>query len=290
MGLGIARACAKEGMNIVIADIRREVIDKALPEFKAAGWPVLGLELDVTDRTAYAKAADAAEAEFGNVHLLVNNAGIACKGGPMWNASFKETDLAVAVNFTAILNGIQTFVPRMLKHGEESFIVSTSSKAGLLAVVGCGLYNATKQGVIGIMETLAMDLEGTNIGAGVFCPGGYKTDLGNSSNFVNTVHLGVDAPPPLIREDGEKPILTGWDDVIRDADDAGVRVVRGVKRGDLYILTHSEFKKGVESRMNAMLRAFPDEPPLPKYAEVFPYVVYNPIFDKQTQVPALGED
>ena len=295
IGFGIAKACAKDGMNVVVADLRREAIDEANSFFREKGWPMHGICLDVTDREAYREAADEAERVFGNIHLLANNAGIGCANGPLWAVSEKETDLAILVNMTAILNGIQTIVPRMLAHGESSHVVSTASKAALLVVPGCGLYNATKSAVVGIMETLAMDLKGTNVGASVFCPGGYSTSLGVSSRVVTEAHLGDDAPPPPPPpprpKDGEEATspFAGWDEVIRSADDAGERVLRGVKRGDLYILTHSEFKRGVESRFNAILRAFPDEAPNPRYAEVFPILVYNDIFDKQTQVPPLGD-
>jgi hypothetical protein len=78
-----------------------------------------------------------------------------------------------------------------------------------------------------------------------------------------------------------------WVGLVRSPDDAGARVVRGVKRGDLYILTHSEFKDGVAARANAIQRAFPAETPNPRYSEVFPFLTYNAIFDKQTQVPPL---
>ena len=291
MGLGIAKACAKEGMNIVIIDMRQSAIDEALPIFKENNWPAIGIQLNVMDRKAYTKAADDAEAAFGNIHLLVNNAGIGCAGGPLWSVSPEETDLAVAINLTGVLNGIQEIVPRMIKHGEGGHIVSTASKAALLPVPGVGLYNVTKEAVVGIMETLAMDLKGTNIGASAYCPGGYDTNLGKSSSEVTAAILGDAAkapPPPPQRKDGEeRPQMPDWSEVIRSPDDAGERVVRGIKRGDLYILTHAEFKKGVESRVNAILRAFPDEVPNPRYSEIFPMLTYNDIFDKQTQVPAL---
>jgi len=290
LGLGIAKACAKEGMNVVIADMRQSALDEALTIFKENGWPALGLKLNVTDRGAYKKAADDAEAAFGSIHLLVNNAGIGCTGGPLWAVTPQETDLALSVNLTGVLNGIQEIVPRMLRHGEGGHIVSTASKAALIPVPGCGLYNLTKQAVVAIMETLAEDLAGTNIGASVFCPGGYRTNLGKSSIEI-TAELLCDAPkqapPPPPKDGGAPPSLKDWDEVMRSPEDAGERVVRGIKRGDLYILTHSEFKKGFEARANAILRAFPDETPNPRYGEIFPMLTYNPIFDRQTQVPAL---
>ena len=67
MGLGIARACAREGMNVVIVDFRQNAIDEAVAMFKAHGWPVHGINLNVADREAYVKAADEAEAVFGKI-------------------------------------------------------------------------------------------------------------------------------------------------------------------------------------------------------------------------------
>ncbi|MDR0904894.1 MAG: SDR family NAD(P)-dependent oxidoreductase [Oscillospiraceae bacterium] len=284
IGLGIAKACAKEGMNVVIADMRKSAIDEAVSIFKENGWPVLGLELNVTDRAAYIKAADAAEAAFGHLHLLVNNAGIGCAGGPLWEVTDGETDLAVSVNLIGVLNGIQTIVPRIIAHGEGGHIVSTASKAALIPVPGCGLYNVTKSAVLGVMLTLAMDLVGTNVGASAFCPGGYNTNLGASSMEVTARLTGTEIPEMPKMEGGA---FAAWDDLIRSPDDAGARVVRGVKRGDLYILTHAEFKEGYAEHAQAVLRAFPEEIPNPKYGQTFHLLTENPIFNEQKQVPAL---
>jgi NAD(P)-dependent dehydrogenase (short-subunit alcohol dehydrogenase family) len=286
IGFGIAKACAKEGMNVVIVDMRQSAIGEAVEYFNKNNWPVLGLQLDVTDRVAYPLVVDKAEEKFGNIHLLVNNAGIGCKGGPIWEVSHEETDLGLSVNLTAVFNGVQTIVPRMLKHGEGGHVVSTASKAAILPCPGTGLYNVTKAAVFCMMEQLAEDLAGTTVGASAFCPGGYITNLGISSNEVTAKLLGNAPPPPPARGPQED---ADWNEILRSPDDAGERVVRGVKRGDLYILTHAEFKEGVESRLNAILRAFPEETPNPRYREVFPFLVYNDVFDKQTQVPALNK-
>jgi hypothetical protein len=90
------------------------------------------------------------------------------------------------------------------------------------------------------------------------------------------------------RKDGEPmPSMPDWNDLLRSPDDAGERVVRGIQRNDLYILTHAEFRDGVKSRTDAIMRAFPEEVPNKRYGEVFPYLTYNELFDRQTQVPAL---
>ncbi|HHX74854.1 MAG TPA: SDR family NAD(P)-dependent oxidoreductase, partial [Firmicutes bacterium] len=250
IGLGIAKACAREGMNIVIADLRQKAIDEALPLFQENGWPVHGIQLDVTDREAYAKAADEAEAVFGNIHVLVNNAGIGIQEGPVWMDPYEDVDLMIDVNLKGVLNGIMIFVPRMLKHGEGGHVVSTASKAGLIPVPGFTLYNSTKRAVIAIMETLASDLADTNIGASVFCPGPFQSNLGMTSAEVRTALLGENPPPAAPRRRpprGETPQVD-ISKIVRDADEAGERVVRGIKRGDLYIISHVEFKKGLQAR------------------------------------------
>ncbi|MDR3148640.1 MAG: SDR family NAD(P)-dependent oxidoreductase [Oscillospiraceae bacterium] len=198
IGLGIAKCCALEGMNVVVVDMRQSAIDEAMKYFETNNQPAIGINLDVTDRDAYIQAVEQAKAKFGNIHVLVNNAGIGCAGGPLWKVSFKEADLAVKVNLTGVLNGIQIIVPHMLEHGEGGHIVSTASKAALLPVPGTALYNVTKSAVVGIMESLAEDLVGTNVGASAFCPGGYETNLGKSSGEVTAALMGDEkqAPPP----------------------------------------------------------------------------------------------
>jgi len=285
IGLAVAKACGKEGMNVVLADLRQSAIDEAMPIFLENNWPALGIELDITDRVAYEKAVDEAEAKFGNIHLLMNNAGLGGPNSPFWEISYAETDLSLDVNLTAVLTGIQIVVPRMLKHGEESHIVSTASKAALVAVPRNGMYNLTKQALVAMMETLAIDLEGTNIGSSVFCPGPFLTNFGANSNEIKAKTLGderVKPPPPRMSAN-----MDDYTNLQRPADEAGERVVRGVKRGDLYIFTHSEFKNSFEARVNAMLRAFPDETPNERFCEVFSFLLGTAAFDKQESVPAL---
>jgi NAD(P)-dependent dehydrogenase (short-subunit alcohol dehydrogenase family) len=293
LGLGIAKACAKEGMTVVIADFRRKAIDEALQLFKDNNWPAHGIELDVTDREGYVKAADEAEAAFGKIHVLVNNAGIGIREGKLWEDDIRDIDLAIDVNYRGVLNGIMTIVPRILKHGEGGHVVSTASKAALVPVPGFTLYNSLKMAVVTVMETLASDLEGTGIGSSVFCPGPFMTNLGMSSGEVRAKHLGVEVPaftpPPPRSEDAAPMPQIDFSKIMRDPDEAGERVVRGIKRGDLYILSHADFKGGWDARAAAVSKAFPDEAENPDFKKVFSMLAYNPVFEKQTQVPAYNK-
>jgi NAD(P)-dependent dehydrogenase (short-subunit alcohol dehydrogenase family) len=289
LGLGIAKACAKEGMNIVIADFRQEAIDESLKIFKDNGWPAHGILLDVTDRAAFEKAADEAEAVFKKIHVLVNNAGIGHREGNIWETSYEDMDFFIDINYKSILNGIRTVLPRILKHGEGGHVVSTSSKNGLIPVPGMVLYNSTKRAVMAIMETLAIDLEGTGVGASVFCPGPFKTNLGQSTNALREKQLGAPFKAPdmsKMKQTVKMDPDVDPNNIERSPDEAGERVVRGIKRGDLFILTHSEWKEGWEAHAAAVTRAFPDEEPNKGFMKIFKLHVANPIYDKQTQVPA----
>ncbi|MDE2043496.1 MAG: SDR family NAD(P)-dependent oxidoreductase, partial [Alphaproteobacteria bacterium] len=128
IGLGVAKALLGAGMNVVIADIRDDHLAGAQAEL-AAPDKVLALKLDVTDRAAYECAADAAEACFGNIHILCNNAGVAVVG-PTELATFADWDWCMNVLLGGAINGVVTMLPRILKHGEGGHILNTASMSG----------------------------------------------------------------------------------------------------------------------------------------------------------------
>jgi len=287
IGLGIAKVFAANGMKVVIVDSRQEALDEAMVYFKAKKLPVHPIRLDVTDREAYVRAADEAERVFGKIHVLINNAGVGAGGGPIQTTTYKDWDFGLSINIGGVVNGITTILPRILKHGEGGHIVSTSSTAGLCAVAGCVVYNTSKYAVAGMMETIATDLQGTNVGASVLFPGPVRTNLGVSTQINRPAHLRNEVqvqrtPPPGAQQ---RPLMD--QSVFMDPVEMGERVLRGIKRNDLFINTHPEFKAGYAVRGEAILRSIPDEPPNTKRHEVVKALgtgtlAYNPIYEKQT--------
>jgi NADP-dependent 3-hydroxy acid dehydrogenase YdfG len=284
MGLGMAKVFAANGMKVVIADSRQDAIDEAMAYFKTKKQAVHAIRLDVTDREAYARAADEAEAVFGKIHVLINNAGVAA-GGSIQTTTYKDWDFGLSVNIGGVVNGITTILPRILKHGEGGHIVSTSSTAGLCAVAGCAVYNTSKYAVAGMMETIATDLQGTGVGVSVLFPGPTTTNLGISSQANRPAHLKNETEPPRMPppEGRNRPSMDS--SVFMDPVEMGERVLRGIKRNDLFINTHPEFKAGYAVRAEAVLRSIPDEPPNTKRHEVlktYGTLIYNPIYEQQT--------
>lgn len=285
LGFAIASEAASAGMNIIIADVRRAALDEALKSFKDNGVDAYGIELNVTDREAYAKAAEEAVSKFGNIHLLCNNAGIGCTKGPLWEVTPADTDIAIDINLRGVLNGIQAIVPGMIKHGEGGHIVNTSSKNGLLPPATLGLYNLTKGAIVSLTETLAAELP-EGYGASVFCPGPFHTNLPNTSREIPALLLGGEVAPPNPPRQIDDEVDFNVENAqkrMQQADAAGKLVIRGVRRGDLYIITHSEFYEGVKARYDAVLRAFPKDPPNEDFKRMMSFVTYNPVFAKQRE-------
>jgi len=283
MGLGMAKVFTANGMKVVIADMRQDALDEAMEFFTRAKSPVHPIKVDITNREAYARAADEAESVFGKIHVLINNAGASVTAS-MQKATYKDWDYIMGTNVGGVINGIVTILPRILKHGEGGHVVTTSSSLGMFAMTGMGLYCTTKYAVAGMMEALATELQGTGVGASVFFPGPVKTNFG-ISNVVNR--------PDYLKNEGPQTKEPKHMDEggLMDPLEVGERVFRGIKRNDLFIMSHPEFREGIEARNRALLRSLPDEPPNKKRIAIMKKtetLLYNPIYDKQTTPGAPG--
>lgn len=259
IGLGIARACRAADMRVAFTYRRIAHRDAALAELGADPANVLALELDVTDREAFARAADAAQRAFGPVHLLACNAGVGIRAGAA-EASFNDWDWGLGVNLGGVINGVTTLLPRMRAHGEGAHVVATASTSGLVAGGKTGVYTTAKFAVLGLMESLRDELDGTNVGVSVFCPGFVRSNLAESetmrpATLVDPIAKPSTQPPT----DAELAMLRKFMAVAMDPAEAGRRVLDGVRRNDLYILSHAEFEPAVRERMEALLASFPRE-------------------------------
>lgn len=178
-GLGQAKVFGGAGCRVTIADIRPEAIEAALAELRGRGIEAYGITLDITDRAAFALAADEAEAQFGSLHLLFNTAGVSIFG-PLEQASYDDYDWIVNVNWWGVVNSMQTWVPRMLAHGEGGHIVNTASLGCFVANSGAGIYSATKFAVHGITMAMRDALKDKGIGVSVLCPANIRSNIAES--------------------------------------------------------------------------------------------------------------
>jgi NAD(P)-dependent dehydrogenase (short-subunit alcohol dehydrogenase family) len=260
IGLGIARACADAGMKVVITYRTKAHLDDAMKLLAGAGDRIHAISVDVTDRAGMEKAAVETTEVFQKVHLLVNNAGVAIIGG-LSKASYDDWDWGMSVNLNGVFNGVRTFLPRMQAHGEGGQVVATSSLAGLLGHGPAGVYTASKFAVVGMMEALRSELDGTNIGVSVFCPGLVNTNIGDSGRNrpANLADAGFKPDPKMMAQmraamKNMKGPLPGM-----DALEAGRRVLQGVRNNDLYILTTPEYEAEFRARGEAIVASLPTD-------------------------------
>jgi NAD(P)-dependent dehydrogenase (short-subunit alcohol dehydrogenase family) len=253
LGLGIARAFSAAGAKVVITYMREAHRDQALTHFKEAADRVHALKLDVTDRNAVARAADEAERAFGNIHILVNNAGVNVFG-PMDEATYEDWDWILGVNLGGVINGIVTFIPRMKALGEGGHIVNVASMAALITGPMAGIYTTSKFALRGLSECLRDCLKPYGIGVSVYCPGLVKSNIGEST-INRPAHLAnsgfkVDAATMKLWNELHSP---GMDPL-----EAGQAVVRGVQRNDSYIFSHPEHRQDLEQIFSEILAAIPE--------------------------------
>lgn len=256
IGVGIARALSAAGMKVAFTYLSERNRDRALAQFPVDNAGVYAVRLDTTDRDGMPRVADAVQARFGNVHLVVNNAGV---GTPelLSRVSWQHWDWALDVNINGVFNGVRTFLPRLLAHGEGGHLVATSSSAGILAGT-LGVYATTKFAVVGMFESLRAELEGRNIGVSVFCPGLVRSDIFDSArNRPAALGQGAAPVPPPLNADAPPVDLMG---VAMDPLEAGKRVLEGIRRNDLYILSHPEFKPTVQIRSQVLAESFSRRP------------------------------
>ena len=285
IGLGIAKALLGAGMKVTIADIRQDHLDAAVSEL-SAGDDVLALKLDVTDRAAFADAADATEAKFGKIHVLINNAGVAVVG-PSELATFSDWDWVLGVNLGGTVNGIVTMLPRILRHGEGGHIVCTASMSALVPVGGTAIYSSSKAAVTAMMECMRPELEPRGVICSAFCPGAVQ------SNIAEAGKTRPDALADSGYAEADKRRQNGGQffHLYQTKEEVGQRVLAGILADELYILTHSEFLDGVRERGEATTLAVQDHlPENPEYKQTFAMLFKNPAItaeiERQTALKA----
>ncbi len=254
IGLGMARAFGREGMNVVVADIDVEAARAAVQTLAAEQIKARAVHIDVAERAAVREAALEAIAAFGKIHLVCNNAGVAT-GGPVGTVSARDWDWIVDVNLKGVVYGVETFVPLIQSHGEGGHIVNTASIAGLISGAGSEPYSATKYAVVAMSEGWAQQLAPLNIGLSVLCPGYVRTRIADSSRARQDRYGGVQPVGGDSFAAAGSAVASAVASGI-DPDIVGARVVEAIRDGNLYIFTDPRFREIIEFRFAAIRAGF----------------------------------
>lgn len=257
IGLGIAGAFVEAGLKVVLADLRQDHIEEALSVFGKRGQSesVHAICLDVTDRAAMAAAADETERVFGKLHVLVNNAGVGIQG-PFKGVTYDDWDFGLSVNLGGVVNGLQTFLPRIRAHGEGGHVVNTASLAALVPMPAqFVIYVAAKAAVVTISETIRTELMEEDIGVSVLCPGPVRTNIHEIAKNRPPQFAAGDAFRELEESGGAKVPFPS----MLDPADVGSLVLNAVQNDELYVITHGEWRPGAEARHAAVIAAMPEK-------------------------------
>lgn len=253
-GAGFGQACVfgEAGNKIIIADIRRPAIDEALEKLRARGINAHGIELDITDRAAYAAAADEAEKTFGPVDLLFNTAGVSIFG-PLEKASYDDYDWIFNVNFNGVVNGMQTFAPRMIANGKGGYITNTASLGCFVAASVAGIYSASKFAVHGITMAMRDALKQYDIGVSVLCPANIRSNIAES----------VDTRPAHLSKSGYKvdeDELNALREIYAegmDPEELAQHTKAAMEKDQFYIIPYPESRPMLEAVFKQVIDALP---------------------------------
>ncbi|CAM8672057.1 MULTISPECIES: SDR family oxidoreductase [Sphingobium] len=263
VGLGQAKVFAQAGCKVAIADIRQDHLDEAMAWFDGRGHDVMAVKLDITDRAAYARAADDVEAKLGPVELLFNTAGVSIFG-PLQNATYDDWDWQLDVNLKGVINGIQTFVPRMIERGKGGHIVNTASMSAFVALKGTGIYCTSKMAIRGLSECLALDLADHGIGVSMLCPGAVNSNI-HEAVLTRPVHQrnsGYYGADPDVMAHLKQVIAVGMEPEV-----LARYVLKGVEADQLYILPYPEFRGTLEDIHERVMAAVARPQDDPDYAK-----------------------
>ena len=247
-----AERLAQEGMRVVLADVEEAVLDDAVVRLRQQEHEVLGVLTDVSKIESVAALKEKAIAEYGAVHVVINNAGVAGGGGgAIWDASEDDWNWAMGVNVWGVVNGIRTFMPDMVASGESGHVVNTASIAGL--VRGNGIYGVSKHAVFALSASIYAQLAASdsNIGVSVLCPGWVNTNILDSGR-----NRPEDLPATTPSAD---PMALARQNMVQEAIKGGMppsevaeKVFNAICDEQFYIVTHDNFNEPIENRFNSI--------------------------------------
>lgn len=271
IGLAMAEAFGREGMNVMLADIEAGALSKAVDELRAKQVRAEGVLTDAGNRDSIRAAALQTIAKFGKVHVVCNNAGVAT-GGLFGTVPEKDWDWIIDVNLKGVVYGMEVFEPLIESHGEGGHFVNTASMAGMVSPPTMEPYCATKFAVVAMSEGWAGQLAAKNIGVSILCPGFVQTRIHESRRNRPDAY-GADQREA--RSEVEIVSASAVTSGIPVGPVAG-RVVEAIKDNDLYVFTHPEMKAATQARFQRILEAFDKSAKSPALSVLAPREAWVP--------------
>ncbi|MGA0611013.1 SDR family oxidoreductase [Caldimonas sp. KR1-144] len=264
-GLEASRIAAREGMNVVMADVQADALERAAAEVEALGARVLPFRLDVSKASEVEALGAATQQRFGAPHFVFNNAGVGA-GGLIWEHSAKDWEWVINVNLWGVAHGVRVFTPMMLAAAKadpnyRGHIVNTASMAGMLNAPNMGVYNVTKHAVVALSETLYQDLRlvTDQVSASVLCPYFVPTGI-HQSERNRPADMAAQKPTRsqlVAQAMSDKAVTSGK----VTAAEVAHKVFDALREDRFYVFSHPQALSGVQLRMeDILLQRNPTDP------------------------------
>lgn len=247
IGRALATTCARIGMHLVLADVDSQGLAETARLVKTNKCVLV--PTDVSNADAVEALAERAYAEFGEVGLLFNNAGVAT-GGWIWESSPQDWAWLIGVNLMGVVHGIQAFVPRMMKQGQTAHVINTASAAGLISVPAASAYCASKHAVVTVSECLRHELsiKKVPIYASVLCPSFVQTGIVDSERHRPTELRS----PGKVHVPRDENLQKGMQTAVMGADEVADFTLKAVANRTFYILPHENILSSIRERFSAI--------------------------------------
>ena len=259
IGFALAQELGRKGMNIVIADIDSKQLQHAQQTLLNDNIPVLACQLDVVQFSQWQETVAAAETRFGNIHMLINNAGVGGLPGSIEGTNHDIWRWVLDVNVMGVLYGTQVVTPLLKRHGQGGWIINVASMAGMIGMPYAGAYSASKAAVVSMTESWAVELKRHNIQVSALCPAFVKTRIHEShrnrqEQYKSTSEPQIDKAKLKAGFDKAAALVEGG----IDPELLARRVVEALESGQTYIFTHPNYRPITVGRSKAIDAAFLD--------------------------------
>lgn len=249
-GRALSLEAAQRGMKLAIADIDKKALCKTENDIKKTGAKVISIPTDVTEEKDIDAMVKKTMAEYGEINLLINSAGVAIPG-PIWELPTRDWEWILHADLMSQVWALKRVIPIMRKQKGHSDILNVASMAGLITSPLMPAYYATKFAVVGMTEAVEYDLqaEEANVGLHVFCPAFVQTDLYHTEEHRPEKYTDKSDPyysSEIFKEgqkQAKKDITTGI-----PLDNVPKIIFKALEDDKFYILTHPGMNPAIVAR------------------------------------------
>jgi len=254
IGLAAATEFTRRGASVVLADVDKPGLERAVARLRADGFTAHGVTCDVRHLDEVVHLADEAFHLLGHVDVVFSNAGIVV-AGPIAQMTHDDWRWVIDIDLWGSIHAVEAFLPRLLEQGTGGHIAFTASFAGLVPNAGLGTYGVAKYGVVGLAETLSREVKDNGIGVSVLCPMVIETKLVANSERIRGADYGLPETPDVTGEFG--PLPTQDDEL--NVDDVARLTADAILANRLYVLPHEAARASVRRRFERIDRTFDEQ-------------------------------